>query len=68
MQIICDKGIILMKCTFKKCMGAPMQAFTIVMNEKYKDNYNIHSKVCMNTLSIFFMYCICIQTWMNVDE
>jgi hypothetical protein len=45
-----------------------MQAFTIVMNEKYKDNYNIHSKVCMNTLSIFFMYCICIQTWMNVDE
>jgi len=25
------KGIILTKCTFTECMGAPMQAFTIVM-------------------------------------
>jgi hypothetical protein len=53
-----------------------MQAFKAVTNEKYKDDYNIHSKVSMNTLFIFLMYVLHIyidmdenrQTWMNVDE
>jgi hypothetical protein len=53
-----------------------MQAFKAVTNEKYKDDYKIHSKVSMNTLFIFLMYVLHIyinmdenrQTWMNVDE
>jgi hypothetical protein len=56
--------------------GAPKQAFNVVMNEKCKGDYNIHSEVCMNTLCIFPVYVLhmhidmdeSIRTWMNVDE
>jgi hypothetical protein len=42
-----------------------MQALNVVMNEKYKDDYNIHSKTCMNILYIFVTYVLHMNLWMS---
>jgi hypothetical protein len=60
----------------KSARGVTMQAFKAITDENYNDDYNIHSKVSMNTLFIFLMHVLHIyinldenrQTWMNVDE
>jgi hypothetical protein len=54
-----------MECTFIKCIGGFKIAFATVINEKYKDDYYIHLKVCMNTLCTF-MYVLHMYT--NMDE
>jgi hypothetical protein len=59
-------GVVFIECIFIECTREGFRvALTIVMNEKYKDDYNIHSKVCMNTLCTF-MYVLHIYT--NMDE
>jgi hypothetical protein len=50
-----------------------MHASNVVMNEKYKGDYNIHSEVHMNTLCIFPMYVLHMYMdmewkYMNMDE
>ncbi len=38
------KRVVFTKCTFKECMeGFIMEAFIVTNNDKYKDEYNIHS-------------------------
>jgi len=64
-QEMLKAGVVFMECTFIERTGGFRVTFIIVMNEKYKDDYNIHLKICMNTsctlMSVLHMYT-------NMDE